>query len=291
MLRTADKALQFGLPLGQVIRLYEPSALTSEGELTASSSGTALTLNGVGNTKPATWTQIVAATASDADGFFVHLQNADTGISDYLVDVGLGAASSEVTIVSNILTSSGNADGFPGQAYYPIPIPAGSRIAMRHQCTDTAGNGQRAVVTLVNGGLAAKIRARFATTYGADTTDSGGTAVDAGAGANTKNTWSQLTAATTSDIDSMVICVGQRNNAANSAQNILLDIGIGAAASETVVVPDIYYRASLGEEIMPKQLWVPVTVKAGQRLSARIQSSTTDATDRVIDVAVIGFTH
>lgn len=290
MLRTADKLLNLGR-LDAVIPLYQPYSASTEGEVTASSQGTALTLNGVANTKAGTWTQIVASSPQDADGFLLTLQVGDVGIGDFLVDVGLGAASSEVTIVSNILFHHGNADGPPAQAYFPIPIPSGSRIAMRMQSTDTSGVGVRAIITLINGGLAAKMRARFATTYGADTSDSGGTAVDAGGSTNTKpGTFTQLTAATTADIDSIVLSVSNRNNAANTAQNILLDLAIGGSGSETVILPDIYIRAQALEELHPKLSWIPVTIKSGQRVSCRIQSSSNDATDRIIDVSFIGFT-
>ena len=290
MLRTADKLLQVGSPLHTAIKRTETFSMTSEGELTASSGGTLLTLNGVGNTKPATWTQIVASTAADADGFFVTLQTGDVGIADFLVDVGLGAASSEVTIVTNMLYTHGSSESAPARAYFPIPIPAGSRIAMRMQSTDTTAAGVRAIVTLVNGGLAAKLKCRVATTYGADTSDSGGQALDAGGSANTKPaSFTTISASVTYGFESCVICVGQRNNAAQTAQNILLDIAVGAAASETVIVPDFYLRATAAEDIYPKMIWVPATVRAGQRLSGRIQSSTNDATDRIIDVVVIGF--
>lgn len=288
MLRTADKTLALGRELGQVIHRYEPISLTSEGELSASSNGTLVTPGGVAHTKTA-WVQIVAATAAQADGFFLNIQPGDTGIADFLVDVGIGAAASETVIVSNLLYTSGIGDAAPGRAYFPIPIAPGTRIAVRAQCSDTASASVRMILTLVTGGISTALVSRQATTYGADTSDSGGTAVDAGGSTHTKGAWAELTSSVTRDFHQCVICVGNRNNAANTQQNILLDLGVGGAGSETVVVPDLYFRGRDQEEVVPKMSWVPLTVRAGQRLAARIQSSTNDATDRVIDVVVIGF--
>lgn len=287
MLRTSDKLLHVGLPLGDITRPFEPVTLTAAGSLAASSGGT-LTDDTTTNTK-GDWIELVAATAKQADGFILTIQTGDTGVSDFLVDIGIGAAAAETVIVSNVLYTSGGSDSPPARAYFPIPIAPGTRVSARSQCVDLSQR-VRVVVTLCDGGVARSLRRRVATTYGADTSDSGGTAVDAGGSTHTKGGWAELSASVTKDFDQCVICVGNRNNATNTSQNILLDLGVGAALSETVIVPDIYYRVSATQEdVYDKMTWVPVQVKAGQRLSARIQSSSNDATDRVIDVVVIGF--
>lgn len=272
------------------IALAAPSVTTYEsiGALTASSSGTQVTPPGSANTK-GSWVELVAATAGAADGLILCCQIGDTGIADFLIDIGTGAGGAETVLIPNILFSYGTSDGPPGTAFFPIQIPAGTRIAARCQSTDIAATSIRLLASLVNGGVAEQLNCTVATTYGADTTDSGGTAVDAGATPNTKGAWAQLDASVDFTFNSCVICLGQRNNAAQTAQNILLDIGVGAAAAETVIIPNIYYRAQAAEEIVNKWLWVPVRVAAGERLAARIQSSSADAGDRVFDVAVVGF--
>jgi hypothetical protein len=267
---------------------YEPLAAATVGAVTASSVGTLVTPSGSSNTK-GSWAELSAATGQDADGFMLFIHPGDVGIADFLVDIGIGAAASEVVILPDFLFTSGGADSGAARVFIPIPIPAGSRVAARCQSTDTAAASVRVGVALINGGLAKTLRRSVATTYGADTSDSGGTAVDPGASTNTKGSWAQLAAALTFGFDQCVVCFGQRNNAANASQNQLFDLGLGAAASEVVLIGDLYYRVQASEDINPKATWLPVGAKAGQRLSARAQSSSNDATDRVVDVVVIGF--
>jgi hypothetical protein len=289
MLRTADKSLQLGRPLDLVVPRYEPMTATTEGEVLASSSGTLITPGGVANTKTA-WVELVASTAAQADGFIFNIQTGDVGINDCLVDIGIGGAGSETVLVANILYSSGTGDSLPEKALCPVRIPPGTRISARASSTDTTAVSVRPTITLVAGGMMRSLSRRVATTYGA--TESGattGTAVNAGASTHTKGAWSQISASVTHSFDSCLVCFGQRNNPTQTAQNILLDIGVGAAASEVVVWPDIYIRVRADEDIGPKAMWLPLSVKAGQRLAARMQSSTNDATDRIIDIVVIGF--
>jgi hypothetical protein len=232
--------------------------------------------------------QLVASTAKQADGFLLNIQNAAVVVHDTLYDIAVGGSGSEVAIVENVLFSGGGGDAIGANAYFPIPIPAGSRVSARAQASDAGITGGALSVMLADGGVAKSLSRRRAFTYGADATDSGGTPADAGASANTKGGWAQLSASVTEDFDQCVICVGNRN-VANASQNILLDLGVGAALSETVIVPDIYYRGQVTEEFSPKMLWTPCEVKAGQRLAVRIQSSNNASGTRIMDVVVIGF--
>lgn len=289
MLRGAEKRLEIGRPLLAVVPRFEPHVVSTEGELAASSVGTLITPGGVANTKTA-WVELVAATGQNTDAFLVNIQPGDVGINDCLVDIGIGDAGSETVLIANLLFSSGSSDSGPLKAFCPVMIPPGTRVSARASSTDTAGVSVRLTITLIDGEVVRRLTRRVATTYGA--TESGattGTAVNAGASANTKGAWSQITASVTHSFDSCLVCFGQRNNPANASQNILVDIGVGAAASEVVVWPDIYGRVTAAEEINPKAIWLPLSVQAGQRLVARHQSSTNDATDRQIDVVVIGF--
>lgn len=84
------------------------------------------------HTYNATWTQLVASTAFDADMFMLRLNTA-TAISgarsDYIVQLGIGAAGSEQVVFEAPI-------GFkPVGTTFTLPlwIPAGSRIAVRHK--------------------------------------------------------------------------------------------------------------------------------------------------------------
>jgi hypothetical protein len=89
------------------------------------------------------WAEITASTARDAKGFTLVILNdaSSSAAARFLVDVAVGASGSEAVILSNMQTLF---EGFQGaQAVVgPIwtPIPAGSRIAARAQCSVTTAD-------------------------------------------------------------------------------------------------------------------------------------------------------
>ena len=91
------------------------------------------------------------------------------------------------------------------------------------------------------------------------------------ASTHTKGNWGQVIAATTSDATMLEIFVGAPTftNAANTSA--LLDIGIGAAASETVIIADIPVGYIAGSQTLFR---IPVFVPAGSRIAARVQAAT-----------------
>lgn len=95
--------------------------------------------------------------------------------------------------------------------------------------------------------------------------DTGSATITYSGTANTKSGWSQLIASTTADAGFLYISTGLiRDSATNTAA--LLDVGIGAAGSETVIVPNL----SIGGSTELNHL-VPVKVPAGSRVAVRYQ--------------------
>ncbi len=108
------------------------------------------------------------------------------------------------------------------------------------------------------------------------TASSIGTNVFAPGTANTKTgaVWAQLIASTTRDTQWIEITVTN-----NSSARFLVDIGIGAAAAEVVLIPDLHagnLNTSFGGVYA-----FPLHIPAGSRLSARCQSSVLSTTVRV----------
>lgn len=241
------------------------------------------------NTK-GSWVQVSASAPFDACGFYLQFGGFGVASQDVLLDIGVGAAASEQVILSNLPISVGS--GFvaaQASPFVPLAIKAGQRIAARTQSSDASG-GVEVGLQLCAGDFFSQIGLGRATTYGANTADSGGVSVDPGAVANTKGAWSQITASTTNPIRYMLICVGSQNNAVITSSNNLLDVGVGAAASEQVIVDDISLVGNGGPDLYePGIVGRAVSVAAGQRLAARKQCSITDATDRLNDIVIIGF--
>jgi len=248
--------------------------------------GITVTAHASANTK-GTPVELIASTAFASSGFRVFM-GASSGAGDYLVDICIGAALSELVIVANIPYGSQSA-GRVSEVYIPIAIPAGTRISAAIQAT----TGARTLgVAITLGGAGALNMGSFqrAVTYGAATADSGGTGLDPGGTANTKPAgFTEVISATTAPIRYLLLGFGNRNNSAVTGTSWLVDIAIGASSSELVVVPNFRLSTSgTTDHIEPVISSLPVSIPVGSRLSARCQCGTNDATDRLIDIILIG---
>lgn len=267
-----------------------PSLVKTEsaGVVEATPGGTVVTSSSSANTK-GSWTEILASTSFDASGFLLILES--YGLTDtftFLVDISVGAAGSEVAIIENLAFSSRR--GLGDSMFVPLQIPAGSRVAVRCQSTSTSKSVE-VVLNLISRSFTTHPGFQRATTYGAVTGDSGGTELDPGGTAHTKGSWVEITSSSTSPIREFLIFFGTRANVAVTQGDCLVDIGIGSAGSETTILENILLR--LGGEIDGPSLVsfgpIPVTIPPGTRIAARCQSTVIDATDRLLDISLIGF--
>lgn len=95
--------------------------------------------------------------------------------------------------------------------------------------------------------------------------NTGSVTITASATAHTKGSWSQIIASTTAQttmINFAVISV----NVSTADSATLLDIGVGAAGSETVIVPNIAIGGCSTAVFR-----IPVKIASGSRIAARIQ--------------------
>jgi hypothetical protein len=117
--------------------------------------------------------------------------------------------------------------------------------------------------------LRANVPTGLINSSGASTVQSA--AAVANATPHTKATsWTPLIASTTADIHLLTLETSQSTQAPGADSSTLIDVGIGAAASETAIIPNIpfgYLGASGRYEI-------PVYIPAGSRISLRSQSVT-----------------
>jgi hypothetical protein len=254
------------------------------------SRGVPVTPNASANTK-GSWAQLmsVAQGSVDAAGLLIHLST-NTLNTDYLVDIAIGAAGSEVVIAENLYVSLFSFKQV-GTWFLPIPIPAGARVAARCQAGAAGGGVVHAHCQIVGTGFLPSAPLGRVTSYGPDTADSGGVSVDPGASANTKGAWVELAAAMSAPMSLALVAFGQQMNPAPTNAVWLVDIGAGASGSEAPVLRDL----ALAFQIATNGFWsplvigpLPVSIPAGSRLVARAASDNTDATDRLLDVLVYG---
>ena len=260
--------------------------LVTVGQVAAGSTGTVATASATANTKGA-WAQLVSATPVNAAAIVIMLAS-PSAAGDYLVDIGIGAANFEATLVPNILYCGRGGDAC-AHFRFPVGVPAGSRLVARVQ-SNGASNTVAAAITLLNHGFSGLSHFGFVRDYGTALADSGGVSVDPGAVASTKNSWSQLVASTARPARQLVVCIGNQGNNVRTTATWLCDVGIGPAGQEHVVVPNIgLFASSTSDLVMPIVYGpFPVAVPSGSRLAARAQCSITEATDRLFDIAVYG---
>lgn len=101
---------------------------------------------------------------------------------------------------------------------------------------------------------------------------------------HTKGSWTQVIAATTADVTMLEVQIlGTSVAAADSSA--LLDIGIGAAAAEVVVVANLaagYRPPASGNSVTPAGGYtIPLFIPAGSRVAVRMQSVAISATATV----------
>lgn len=145
----------------------------------AQSAGVTVTGSGSANTK-GSYSELITSTTYDSYGFWLSVYNTRASATDTstLLDVSFGAAASEVDVLSNFMCGFINANatnGGPQLSFIPLFVPKGTRIASRLQSVQTSKTAN--VGIWLNGGATGPCPIFTACdTYGADTTDSGGTA-------------------------------------------------------------------------------------------------------------------
>lgn len=220
---------------------------------------------GSANVKGA-WVEVVAALAYSTAGVLLQWKGNSTNYS--LIDVGIGAGGSEVVVLPNIVGIVSMADNGWNSAFFPLALPAGTRVACRYQAA--------------TGGLTTGVKLLFITDnfiglqpvtrwqdWGTNTGASTGAAVVAGGSAHTKGGYSQLIAATAFTTKWLALMVAW----SDTNRNFAIDIAIGAAASEEVVIPDLFSFNSSAVVV-----GLPFSIPGGSRVAARCASQNASST-------------
>lgn len=253
-----------GLGLGRVI--------ASSGSITVTAAGTTHTMGA--------WAQAVAAMPEAAGAILVMLQTiSHTGVgtdSSGLLNVGIGGAGSEVVAIDYLGTGWIGGQTEPMTTHYgwlfPFYVPKGSRVAMQYQHkTINRPQKMRLFFFELMEGLVPSSRI---TALGAAPASSRGTTLTAPASDGVKGAWTQLIAATVEPYAVLGVSMqGGADTTQGSGVN-LVDIGIGAAGAEVVIIPDIEVQTTTAEQLFVTHPVVhAVNVPKGSRLAARYQST------------------
>jgi hypothetical protein len=266
--------------------LYDSGVYQGGGAVTGSTTGTTITASGTANAKGSP-TELISSTNYDACGIFVSVVD-NSANAKYLLDIMIGPSGSETVLIPDIIYHFPRANQAGINQFFPIAIPAGSRISARCQCS-TASSTLSVLVFLVSTGFASPMSLNRVTAYGVVAASSNGAVIDPGATANTK-TIVQVVSSTDNPIKQIIIGIGQRANSAMTTCRWLWELLIGESGSEQVVIPEFGLAANTtDDDIEPPFVGpFPVSIPAGTRLAIRAQCSINDATDRLLDAIIYG---
>lgn len=225
------------------------------------------------------WTEMSASLPRNFAGFWLTAKiNQDGtvgttgGNSGLLIDFALGAASSEQLIVEGYRIGTYNRGSQIVDAYVPVALPKGQRLACRAQ---TAGASSALLgVSLL--GVPSKMDGNgmsfsHGKGIGASTSTSLGSPLT---GSGTSETaWTEITSSTPFHAKALDMLVGDNNDATNFNAHQLIDLAIGAAGSEVPIIEDWQQSSSGGESVPPANTGFPIDIPKGTRLSWRHQST------------------
>ena len=211
------------------------------------------------------WVELKASTSFNYEMFTLVTRQSTSSV--FLIDVAVGSAGNEEIIAADLpMGFSNSTTRHMGKLELQLHVPAGSRLSVRVQCS-TSSNSLIFSGCGISQGFGNSAGLSKIVSYGAESANSGGTAVVAGS-SGVKGSYSELTASTNEDIKSLIISVGLQG--ANTG--IFADVAIGGSGSEEIIIPDLWFYVSTG--IMPNCYNIPMSIPAGSRIAIRMQSFT-----------------
>lgn len=206
--------------------------------------------------------------------------------SRFLVNILLGATSSEVVIIPNLWCSnSGNAVTTPHIFKFPIRIPTGQRISANCQAT---GSSQTIHVHLIRGPATLANSRGLASVFaiGADTANTKGTTVAAST-VNAFGTIVELDSSLDHDIEGFIV-TGFKDGGSWGTARMNYEIMVGASLSEEVIFSGYTFGVESGETALTAvSPFIDVSIAEGERISIQSKSSLDDA-DADLDYVMYG---
>lgn len=241
-------------------------------------------LTGDGYDTKGAYVELEASCPGPVSGLLFQFISGATG--QYLTDIAIGSAGNEIVIIPDITyTCMGtrNAESL----YIPVTIPQGARISGRTQ--KSLGSASYANTVMLHQ-LVGPYQQGFQKfdNYGANAATSGGIVIDPGATVNTKGNWVQITAACNEIKQLAVMLTGY--DAARETAYWKIDVGIGSAGNEVVVIGDLNLSSNATTDIISLQLngFLPLSIPAGTRIAMRAECTVNTDPARKLEAVLIG---
>ncbi len=264
---------------------------STTGSNPAASTGITITANASANTKATTWTELIASTTYGSNWLLVTLVGISSTNGSYAVDIGLGASTAEVVLIPDIYYLWAGSNRPMALVYsFPLRIPAGTRISAR--CQSNTGSSTIGVsIIAISAPITAPPGLDRVEACGVTTSSATNSTVlnDPGATPNTDGTWTQIIASTAFSYKWMCVEINNRTDLITAADNNdLVDIGIGDAGSEQLLISDLWTHGNTLTDAKYVTYCFPCAVASGQRLSARHRCDVGTTGDRRLDVVIHG---
>lgn len=235
--------------------------------------GTAVTSSATADTV-GSWVELQSAASNtfQSDRVTVVVTTLPATYADLLINISIGAAASETTIIPNLFCSIGSTFGLAVYIFeFPISIPSGQRIAANCQ---SSGSSQTCYVNLIrNAGVNQSLSKISA--IGSNTAGTSGVTV-ARSSANTFGSWVEITSSTATALKGFVVA-GHRAADSWSNGKITYEVGVGGAGSEEIIYQGFISMTNSNEGgANLSSPFVPVQVAVGQRLAIRAKSDDAD---------------
>jgi hypothetical protein len=249
---------------------YSPQSATRP----AAAQGTAITPT---TGSKSGWVQLTASTGSfDSYGILINFNSnsASNASRNTMADIGIGAAGSEIVVIENLICAGASTYvvGFNQWYFFPLLIPAGSRLAIRAQSSVTTAF--RCYIQCLQAPLnpSAIRKGSFVETIGAGTVP-GGTAVTAGTTA--EGAWTLL-GTTTSRLWWWQLGIQIATSDTSwiaGAQHF--DVAYGDATNKQIIIQDLLYATTTAEvgSNPPLTAGVECPVPEDTNIYVRAQSS------------------
>jgi hypothetical protein len=229
--------------------------------------GAAITAGTPGNTL-GSWGAISTSTPIDCCMLGLTMNYFNSTTSNFAYDIGVGAAGSEVVLISGLTQSNiGGSDAPTCNVMFPVHIPAGTRLSQRAQST---------VASDANVGLGALMYdgsfTRGEGPAGYDTigfsSNSRGTALVPNATAGTAGAYTQLVLSSARDYQGFFYMVDNQG-LTGGGMLYAIDIAVGAGGSEQNISTGWLHQQISNTLQTTSQRYAELPIVAGTRISAR----------------------
>ena len=225
------------------------------------------------------WAQVIASLTDEVYGLLINI-NSNFGSAasrNSVIDIGVGAAASELVLIPNLI--AGNAITYNAGGglwyYFPVSIPAGTRIAVRAQ--GSVATAFRVYVQAMQRPLQPAMMKRVAFVEAIGMTLPQGTAVTSG----TTNKGSGTLLGTTT-LDCWFWQLGVQVSSADTSHNAVgyhIDLAEGNGTNYNILMQDVPFLTTTSEAAvnLPWSVSCETPRPAGRSIYARAQGSgTTD---------------